>query len=889
MDCNGNNITYGTGSNNYRYGVADTGYNGTTVKDCIISEGNAASWRAGILFNYSSIGANNSDSAYNNTVTKIGPQAGGIELEMSNGTSVYNNTITMYYYLSTGVYMANTRYSVVQGNRINAPPVTYAGFGAEGLICMSDAYTSIYNNSINSSGTGIDIYSENYSTVYNNSLAITNSSAISFFGFNNSVYNNVISSKGDGSGSTGTGITINSGGTGNALTNDTITVTSSAGAHANGLMLSGTGDVITNMSIKSSEVAVYFSSGTGELIANSTITNSSSNITSDYSSTNNMFLNVSYNKSRVVFWNGGNNVTFGWYSRVNVTNYSGGAVSGANVNLTDVYGTYNMTNALTGANGLTSWVPVWEWAGNDTVNYTYNNHTASTENSTFPLPITSSVNVTAETTFNLSMQSVCGNVNQNYTLQNNVSSSGTCFTIGAENVTLDCNGYNVTFGNDANTYRYGVADVDHNGTVIRNCVISEGTANNYCAGVLVNYTSAGANGSVSVYNNSVYKLGGQRGAIELKNANGTLVFNNTVNGYSALSALIYSDGGGDNAYYGNRLYAKTTSVDGIYFSSGAYSSVYNNSISGSDKGITVVNYNSVYNNTVVTPSAAMILSGISCGSGNSIFGNTISLSSTGGSTCTGISAVSNNSLTNDSIVCIGSGAENMGVLASSGGQNNLTNMSISSNGYGIFFSTSSGNMISNSTIVNASSVNIHSEWDSVNNTALNVSFNRSQVDWAPLFTFGTTNNLTIAWYARVNVTDGGASPVPGAYVNLTDVYGVYNLTNAQTGSDGLTSWVPVYDWAGNSTINYSYNNHTVYAANSTFWVPVAASSNITGSATLNLTLQSACGNLTQSYTLANNVSSQGTCFITPTGGVTFGLQWAYGYIRERRKRICVRL
>lgn len=44
-----------------------------------------------------------------------------------------------------------------------------------------------------------------------------------------------------------------------------------------------------------------------------------------------------------------------------------------------------------------------------------------------------------------------------YVLQNNVSSTGTCFVVAASGITLDLNGKTVTFGTDSGQYRYGVA------------------------------------------------------------------------------------------------------------------------------------------------------------------------------------------------------------------------------------------------------------------------------------------------------------------------------------------------------------------------------------------------------------------------------------------------
>ena len=53
----------------------------------------------------------------------------------------------------------------------------------------------------------------------------------------------------------------------------------------------------------------------------------------------------------------------------------------------------------------------------------------------------------------------CGTLdtaNAVYTLQNDVNSSGTCFTITADNVTLDCQGYTINYSAGGASDTYGV-------------------------------------------------------------------------------------------------------------------------------------------------------------------------------------------------------------------------------------------------------------------------------------------------------------------------------------------------------------------------------------------------------------------------------------------------
>ncbi|UCD21053.1 MAG: right-handed parallel beta-helix repeat-containing protein, partial [archaeon] len=59
--------------------------------------------------------------------------------------------------------------------------------------------------------------------------------------------------------------------------------------------------------------------------------------------------------------------------------------------------------------------------------------------------------------------------NEIYTLNQSVSSSVTCFTIDANNITLDCDGFNIT---GASYNNYGVYFNGRTDTKVRNCVIS---------------------------------------------------------------------------------------------------------------------------------------------------------------------------------------------------------------------------------------------------------------------------------------------------------------------------------------------------------------------------------------------------------------------------------
>ena len=68
----------------------------------------------------------------------------------------------------------------------------------------------------------------------------------------------------------------------------------------------------------------------------------------------------------------------------------------------------------------------------------------------------------------------CGHINSDLTLQNDVVSESTCFTINASDITLDCAGHNINYSYSG-TKGFGI-NVSFNNVTIKNCNILEGTS-----------------------------------------------------------------------------------------------------------------------------------------------------------------------------------------------------------------------------------------------------------------------------------------------------------------------------------------------------------------------------------------------------------------------------
>ncbi len=98
-----------------------------------------------------------------------------------------------------------------------------------------------------------------------------------------------------------------------------------------------------------------------------------------------------------------------------------------------------------------------------------------------------------------------GTANTEYTLNQSVNSTGTCFTVTAENVTLDCAGYEMNYSHDG-TVGYGVY-TDQFNTTVKNCIIKEGVSTN------ANKHGTFFNGATNstYFNNTFYGLASAHG------------------------------------------------------------------------------------------------------------------------------------------------------------------------------------------------------------------------------------------------------------------------------------------------------------------------------------------------------------------------------------------
>ncbi|MBS3069653.1 right-handed parallel beta-helix repeat-containing protein, partial [Candidatus Micrarchaeota archaeon] len=306
-----------------------------------------------------------------------------------------------------------------------------------------------------------------------------------------------------------------------------------------------------------------------------------------------------------------------------------------------------------------------------------------------------------------------------YTLSSPLSSNGTCFTVTAANILLDCRGFSLTGDNSSGSY--GIYSTQLN-TTIMNCIIS-----NFEKGIYF----SGANRSL-ILNTSASSTSGIYLAGKTIN---TVIANSTGNGTSGQGIML------DTGSFNQILFSNGSSVTsiGIYLLSGEKNNLTNttgSSISSSGIRYYASNQGIIENSTAISVSASGLEFQHTSSSGIKI--NKINATSSSGSAIASIyggvgnvfSGGTATSATGNGIYAASSSLSNIfanmtifsssgvGVLINSSRSNNFTGNNISStSGYGIWgISGSNNTLIHNNNITGGGSQNALRLDSSHNNT-----------------------------------------------------------------------------------------------------------------------------------------------------------------------------
>jgi len=598
FDCRGYTITFGTGGGDYTIGIGVLG-NNITVKNCnIISQGG--------MWNYAIMTSANGSTFVNNSV--IG-SAGTLGYSGETGSSYVNITNNTAVVGLHGVYFEYSNNNSVTYN-------TLTSSSHRGINSDTSNGSTFRNNIIKSYLAGILLSSSSNNVIINNSATSTyDEGSINVFQSNNNNFSN------------NTAIS-------NAINGDAVDVDSSNNTNFIGQTAIGN---------STSSIGVLISASSNTLFQDCVnISGTTNDVQVENYASNSTFANCTYHitaESVEIF----SNLTRQWYLNTNITNAGGSPLSGANVTI------YNKTGALvysgvTGINGDITRAVLTEYR-NVGGTYTYQtNHTvnvslAGYNSSSKTYNITNLTNVFAAITLatngsTISNCSVLSNANTEYDLTQNVSKNGAnCFNITAQNITLDCKGYNITGNNATNTA--GVYSTVYN-TTIKNCNIfnfsagiifsgaTNGTIQN--TNISTNQTSDGGSNGIGIYftasssgssiiNSNVIAFGQ---GIHLANANSNTLSN--LNIISNQSAGINIDGGSNNIL--SNVKVTTYSNVSIYIYSGSNNTLSNFTVNSSSNDF-YINHsstnNTIRNATLISSNGASTLLYIDTDTGKNTF------------------------------------------------------------------------------------------------------------------------------------------------------------------------------------------------------------------------------------------------------------------------------
>ena len=395
-----------------------------------------------------------------------------------------------------------------------------------------------------------------------------------------------------------------------------------------------------------------------------------------------------------------------------------------------------------------------------------------------------------------------------YVMNQSVNSSGTCFTIGANAVTLDCVGYPIRFGGQAginraienrgSNYLHG-----YNDTIIRNCkIIDLGTGTNNAIEFYKSYNHTIVNSTIASTTTN---------AILLNNTYNVTINNNLINSSSSSGSLIQLINFAENiSILDNKFFGIGGRRILDFNVGGSYSIIKNNIINlsvivGTAEPqaikLTSINNSLFENNTIISSVRSFAIDLVSNVRQNTFKNNIIESTKSLANAITIESSITNlnNLFYNDKYTTYGN--DSQGIEARAGSNNSFYNTQINilstSNSSDILFITSSSTV-----------------------SFFNVSFNRSNVNFR---TTATTSALETYWLVTPNISNYSNFGIGG--INLS----VYNNSNILINSQnspstglGLPFWIKEYRWNKTNRfletpLNFTTNSTMSYVSNATLF------------------------------------------------------------------------
>jgi surface protein/parallel beta-helix repeat protein len=810
LDCNNYTITYSIDGTAGAVGVYSNQFN-STIKNCNIFDGNWSSSyddRYGILLetsDYSEL-SHNFVNVSSSTAIRVYNDANFNNLDSNIGSS---NS-------SSGIYVGlNTDNNTLSNNR------GYANVQSGLHLSSCESNILINNTGISSNEYfGIQLSSVDKSMLINNtgiSLATSGFSA---------------------------GLGLDSGSSGNTI----ISINATGGYYG-----------------------IHFSDAHDNLFKDCKYVsgNGGGDVNNNYGLSQNMtFLNCSY-ATETIDGDASTYIVRQWYFDANITNSTGSPINAANVTVYNSTGSI-IYSALTNSSGITDTIAVTEYVDvGGTITYSTPHNVTVTKSGYVANSTTYNISSLNNTFANLILSELpplqCGNLsvaNTIYNLTQNVTTTGTCFNITADNVTLDCKGYTITYSISGADYSYGVYAHQFN-TTIKNCNILDGnftSSSDIRDGILFlscNYSK--------LYNNTVNVS--ESNALTLT---GNTNFNNvTLNILSSISGSgLFLDYANNNTLKDNNA---TSNVSrGIYI----YSS--SNNLFANNRGTSNTNYGIAL---VMAPNNTLNYNVGFSNSSDGIYLGTVSnyniLTNNRGYSNEAIgirfAAVNYNVIINNTGVSYGAGA---GSELDSGSEGNILISNNFTGDIGLIVSGSISNLFKDCMQITGGGWDVYNNWaESTNDTFLNCSYGTEYVGG------GATSHIVRQWYFEANITNSTGSPIDGANTTIYNSTGslIFSALTNSSGNINKTQITEYVNTNGAKTFSTPHNmtiTKSGFISNTTTY-NISSTNNTIANLILNELPPPDCGNLSTAntiYTLTSNVTSEGTCFEINAINVTIDCQ-----------------
>ena len=388
---------------------------------------------------------------------------------------------------------------------------------------------------------------------------------------------------------------------------------------------------VQNCLVNNFTTGLYLSNSNSSVFDNNTFTSNTEGINSSFSMNNNFSSNTfSTNTNYGFFLSNSNSSTLDsntlitnnsqaiYLTSSDSNNITSNLVRNNNIginllssNSNNIYNNHFANNNNSGDDGTNFWNTTFDCSGNSNIvggscmgGNSWSDYTGVDDGSgAYPynesndglgdtlIPYNNSNNIPNNGDF-LPLLSQCGNINNNIILTQNVTVNGTCFTVIADNVEIDCNNYQI-LGNGAGS---GIDISSRSGTTIKNCHLE-----NFANGIYGASSTLATINSTNITSTTegIYFSGG---------SNSTIVDNYI---YENSRGIYFTSTSEGSNITGNYIYDNTQW--GVYFESSGSNTIYNNNFTNTNNAFSDASSSNEWN---VSYNGSSSIIGSGAGGGN---------------------------------------------------------------------------------------------------------------------------------------------------------------------------------------------------------------------------------------------------------------------------------